>query len=285
MTQLKTLENLMEVATTVKNETIFGNAKAKWELSTALPFESVELLPLATDVKTDFIPGYDDKFARLDFDIIKNATKVVNGVTVPAFAFYDVFRTNNVCEREFSLTAYKYDDKDELTLKLVPHNSILMNIRDFYQGADVGELVAIGFIFGGFINLFWLGLLPDWLIVNILTGIVGFCGSLLTAICFVGLFFVGDKVITRKFSHKFSGLVPENIRDIIKENKKKFDSIFLVEEAHSWDIVDTKKIIKPVVEPRNVDPLIIGVKNGKSWILAKFDVTPLEQLIASEFSA
>lgn len=283
--EMKTLEHLMGVATTVECKTVYGNSKAKEELSAALPFETVELIPLAKDVKTDFIPGYDDKFPRIDFDIIRNATKDVNGVCVPAFAFYDVFRKNNVCERTYKISAYKYETANENTLALIPHNKYFMNIRGLYEGAVGPAVVVVGVLPGGILNCFWFGLLADSLTANIIMGGIGFVGSLLSTFCFAGLFFLGDKKITRTFSHKFSGLVPENIRDIIKTNKFNFDSIYLVEEAHSWDIVHSEKIIKPVVEPRNVDPLIVGVKNDKAWILAKFDVTPLEQLIASEFSA
>lgn len=279
MRTVETLEDITNSSFTIENNVVEGNKKAKKELQTALPIELDLLEPIAQDVRPDYKKGYDDVFKRIDFDVIKNATKKIENETVPAFAYYNIFQRNAECRRKFSVTAY--EEPNEQSLKFIKYNNVLRNIRNFYEGADFGGLLSV-FVVSLLFNCGWMALEASALWAKLLFCSVGFVGSLMSLFSIVGGFFLGDKKITKTFTHKFEGLIPEETREIIKNYRGKFEKILLVEEAHNWKITETEEIIKA---EKNPDPLVIGCYDNTYWLITKFDVTPLENLIATEFTA
>lgn len=93
-------------------------------------------------------------------------------------------------------------------------------------------------------------------------------------------------------SCKFTGVLPNKVRDLIKQYHKPekvaadlapargvlgFQNVYIVMEAPAWQ-VDME------VLPQNLDPLVIGEFGDAFWLLDVFDVTPLERIAASEFA-
>lgn len=89
----------------------------------------------------------------------------------------------------------------------------------------------------------------------------------------------------------FQGVIPEQMRRLIRDsqglkephydNFGKFDKVIVVAEA-SWEVKD-------YTAPK--DPLIIGLKTNSvfhsvfdAWLIAKFDTTSVENIVASEFA-
>lgn len=77
---------------------------------------------------------------------------------------------------------------------------------------------------------------------------------------------------------KFIGIIPSEIKDSIKEHKSKFDNLYLVKEADNWTFKS-----EPIPQPPSPDPLIIGEKNNKYYLISQFDLTNIEKYIVSEF--
>lgn len=77
------------------------------------------------------------------------------------------------------------------------------------------------------------------------------------------------------FTSKFKGIIPEDVRQTINYSKKLFGNrIYLVAEADNWKgrKVDTE------------DPLVIGVRGNKCFLLDEFDCTKMEHYVKSEFT-
>lgn len=89
---------------------------------------------------------------------------------------------------------------------------------------------------------------------------------------------------TRKtITHKFSGFLPDETRNIINEVTQKKDfgfrlsDMYLIEESYNWELNKETRIA-----PRNLDPVIVGRKNGVFYYITHFDVTPAEKFLVSE---
>jgi hypothetical protein len=80
----------------------------------------------------------------------------------------------------------------------------------------------------------------------------------------------------------FAGLVPAQYRKVIRQacSSNQFDHVCLIAEAPEW-----KTNIEVVPMPRSTDPLIVGIKRGYSFLIDKFDVTPLEKYVSAEFTS
>ena len=97
---------------------------------------------------------------------------------------------------------------------------------------------------------------------------------------------------TRKFANsvldirfriqtKFNALIPPRVRKEIKEARKTFtESIYMIGEAEEWTLSNEVKIT-PV---RRVDPLVIGVKGRKAFLVTSFDLAPVEDMVRREFT-
>jgi hypothetical protein len=77
-----------------------------------------------------------------------------------------------------------------------------------------------------------------------------------------------------RLSTKFSGIIPAEVRQRIRDTKQCFDKTLLIQEVVEWNAT---------VE-RIADPLVIGVKNGVHYLVDRFDTTSLEDYVAREFS-
>lgn len=74
----------------------------------------------------------------------------------------------------------------------------------------------------------------------------------------------------------FRGILPKYILQLIDKEKDNFDHICLLQEVEKWET--RLEQINPG------DPLLIGVKNGVYYLLAKFDTTTQEEYMAREFA-
>jgi len=82
-----------------------------------------------------------------------------------------------------------------------------------------------------------------------------------------------NKYVT--LEHEFLGIIPEDTRKKINNavESKDFDDIYLIKECTEWN-----------VSPITQDPLIIGVKGKKAYIIDHFDCTDIESYVKKEFS-
>ena len=71
----------------------------------------------------------------------------------------------------------------------------------------------------------------------------------------------------------FSGLIPEDVRNKIYALKSKVDQTYIITEA-DWD---EKRV-------PDIDPLVIVRKGKHHWLVATFDLSPLEHVVASEYT-
>jgi len=254
-----TLENIVDTSHFVEDKTVVGSEKAKRILSICLPFEKAQLADIAKDVKTDFIKGYDDRFPRIDMEIVKNSVKKIDGVAVPAFATYDVFSENNTCERTFKINSSEYGIRPKLDLQLVPHSPIMMKFYSHLWNSWVSSDGVPFIVFGLMFSFGFFSLLSNLIVLKSILIPLAVVGVLMTI---YGIFIVNRASnsvnLSRSFTHTFSGLVPDNVRELIKNEKRNFDSIILVEESYNWKIDDSIEIHK---KP-NPDPLLVGRKDN-----------------------
>lgn len=92
-----------------------------------------------------------------------------------------------------------------------------------------------------------------------------------------------QKRSTVQASHYYQGLIPPHVRQIIRAERNVFSHIVLIEEARKWlwqQHVETRRIPRPVY----ADPLVVGLLKSKAFLLAAFDLEPLEMAIAREYT-
>lgn len=82
----------------------------------------------------------------------------------------------------------------------------------------------------------------------------------------------------QRMTAKYSGVIPSEIRQLIKDSTSKYKHIVILAEVRNWEI---KMVSVPLI-----DPLVIGYKpnSGKWYVLATYDTTPLEEYIRQEFT-
>ena len=80
----------------------------------------------------------------------------------------------------------------------------------------------------------------------------------------------------------FRGIIPEAIRDKINQARQDFgdadhnNKVFIISEVKEWRFDE--------IVPINIDPLIVGICGSTTWLIDSFDVTPLENVVRSEFT-
>jgi len=83
---------------------------------------------------------------------------------------------------------------------------------------------------------------------------------------------------TVRLRTSFTGMIPNETRERIAKWKETFpDEIYIVNEA-SWRF-------ESLPRPLFGDPLVIGAKSGRYYLIDVFDPTTLESYIAKEFTA
>jgi hypothetical protein len=104
---------------------------------------------------------------------------------------------------------------------------------------------------------------------------------------------LGDTKIS--FEARFTGLIPDRIRDEIKDLAVNvFEEVLLAQEVTEWSANvshDTSQYVsawerldsKMEAIFASIDPLVIGVKNGCYYLVERFDTTTLEEYVSREF--
>lgn len=91
-----------------------------------------------------------------------------------------------------------------------------------------------------------------------------------------------EYTVTGKYTAEFTGVIPQEVREVIRKSRKQFDHIYIVTEAPEWkpSLEETAILRVPVG-----DPLVIGEKAGLFWLINAFDTTPAEEHAWREFSS
>lgn len=80
---------------------------------------------------------------------------------------------------------------------------------------------------------------------------------------------------TVKLTAKFSGVIPEKVKQRIAHARSVFSSIFILAEVGTWSLTE-EALTK-------VDPLVVGFADESFWLIDTFDTTPLEEYVRREF--
>jgi hypothetical protein len=81
-----------------------------------------------------------------------------------------------------------------------------------------------------------------------------------------------------EYKTEFNGLLPTEVRELAKKEKKNFENLYILAEVQEW-----KR--NAIARPRKGDPLLVGWDGASFWILAAFDLTPTEEYVKREFSS
>jgi hypothetical protein len=82
----------------------------------------------------------------------------------------------------------------------------------------------------------------------------------------------------------FAGVIPDEVRSIIRQALPKFDQLLLVAETESWSVgVQTYVKPQPAMIPVGVDPLVVGRRDRSFWLVTAFDTTPSEEFVRREY--
>jgi len=82
-----------------------------------------------------------------------------------------------------------------------------------------------------------------------------------------------------RISCLYSGVIPPETRKKIEQAKSIFKRVFILAEATKWTETSTPK---PILDP---DPIVVGWNGGDTlYMIDKFDLTPVEKLLAVEFT-
>jgi hypothetical protein len=83
-----------------------------------------------------------------------------------------------------------------------------------------------------------------------------------------------EKISCGPFGRWGNNGVPRSLGDISAQCDA---SISIITEAPEWELNVEKEIV-------NLDPLVIMSVNGEHWLIEQFDVTPMENIAAREFT-
>jgi len=81
----------------------------------------------------------------------------------------------------------------------------------------------------------------------------------------------------------YVGLIPDETRAKIADAKKLFKDIFIIAEGKNWELTEKKP--KVFRNPNAGDPLVAGFDGTNLWVIDAFNLTSIERLIKSEFTA
>ena len=70
---------------------------------------------------------------------------------------------------------------------------------------------------------------------------------------------------------RYDGLMPDAVREHIRAKRHLFDNVFIIANAPRWQR-NTVTAIYPG------DPLVVGIKRNIVWLMATYDLAPLEKL-------
>lgn len=72
-------------------------------------------------------------------------------------------------------------------------------------------------------------------------------------------------------SSRYEGAMPESVCDVIHKYRDLFDGVFIVANAPEW-----KRDVVTAIVPG--DPLVIGVKDHVLYLIASYDLEPIEKV-------
>lgn len=72
---------------------------------------------------------------------------------------------------------------------------------------------------------------------------------------------------------RFDGVIPDDVRRVITTAQAQFKDIRVLAEVEAWKIEETE------LPSLRADPLVIGYDGEEFWLLATFDITPLEEAV------
>lgn len=247
--------NFDELKVNQKQEEIDGLKEKTVDL---LPFEESQIAKLIegkreelNKIKNEYNP-LDSKFKRIDLDYIAKLRIWDSNLKfyVPRFAIYNM--NNRV-------------------LKMSVKHSLIHNSNR--SGSSLDEYIEVDVSSDRYSSSFLknyadMSLMTYWNYFNSRT--------------------FSDDRMERTITHKFEGFLPDDIRTIVKNvtkssnasdtDKFNMSELYLIEESYKWES-DFKTIKEPV---RNLDPVIVGVRNNIAYYICSFDVTPAEKFLVSE---
>lgn len=86
-----------------------------------------------------------------------------------------------------------------------------------------------------------------------------------------------DDLQAIEYTTIFDGLLPTDVREIAKREKKNFDGLYILAEVKGWKRTE-------IARPKYADPLLLGWANPYFYVLAAFDLTPTEEYVRREFT-
>lgn len=81
---------------------------------------------------------------------------------------------------------------------------------------------------------------------------------------------------TIQISATYDGVLPVSVQQLTHKAKRDYEEVVLIAEAN-WEVEEVEEI-------RPVDPLVVGIKKDKAYLLCKFEETIEENYYAREFS-
>lgn len=287
---METLEQIVDSSTFItpkdRKKRVAANQKLKSAMNELLPFERRQISEQILDVTSE--NGYDDVYPRVNIGKIAMAKKRFGDYILPAFAMYDI-KGNGV---DFQSADY-----------VIYANELRLNSHQSSRDKIVHTNMASAFVSGIAAEIQGLAKRADlsWVLAILVTLTIGLATILSTtylapavatsimlpliaiAVPFLEINRQRNTLSNReikcdiKIRHEFTGKIPDNIRRefLTPETMNRFDSIWLVEEAYDWK-VGIDATVTPIPVVRNQDPLLIGQYRHDFYLIAKFDVTPLE---------
>lgn len=281
---MQTLTDIESNTTTLPPPDNEAISKITREIIKALPFETPTLREFSSTLNKGFMKGYDDVYRRVDYASILKATKLVSGQLVPSFAIYDVNESGE-CSVNYLVDGLYQIQYANRSTKIKHYTWHVMKWASMLAFGGLMLTAIVDSIMNYNSTTAGLRLVLE------LFGIVLSCA-------FMSYFMSNKPKIVITMSHKFKGAVPDEIRNLIRElqprsnmsqssiekygtcGPDKFEKILMVEESYDWVIDEIQ-----VNQVRNVDPLLIGKKFGVYFLIKKYDVIPLENIFAQEFTA
>lgn len=249
-----------------------------------LPFERSQFSHIF-DGASDYVRGLDDQFKRVDFKGIVSSVKKVGNDIVPSFAIYNINASGNdvrlskieITNDKMATTTHSGYDNAAIDIEA---NS-MKKLKSAGGGWAFVTCLAIPILLlltGGYVVT---DISSDFNALMVATAIAVFLTPGLEFIRIARKMYDTTISVEYKFSHTFTGVIPSHIKSefLTDEIRSKFDKILLVEESYNWDRSIDNHSFKTPAPVRNYDPLLIGERNGKHYLIAKFDVSPAEQLI------
>jgi len=80
-------------------------------------------------------------------------------------------------------------------------------------------------------------------------------------------------IIERDFVCRYTGLIPQPVKEKIQEAKEHFQEIYILTEVADWKLERPKR-----------DPLVVGFAGDSLWLIADYDTTPTEEYVKMEFA-